>query len=422
MRSKKFVVRRFRTEAQARAYRKLVEKAGRAASKPIPSKPGWLVATTRMKVILKVAGRNPSLGLVEFGRYFSQQQALNAARTLAARDDKHVYVTWLVAADEWVLTGLPVGGAHGFYKVYPDGRQIWFDSGAGKARHNPRLSGSPTVESIEVRSGSRAQVALQAAGWKAIGKRGGRAMMVKRNPGKRWHERMLDGEWARYRLAQAAGTRAPAREHKHMSKAHSSSITASVSKKLRALMYETAGEDVARAEHQGIYPNPRVPAARAYSEGMAQGLAKRPPHNLKGRSADYCKPYKAGFAEGHKRAFARNPGSDMGSIVQTNDFKKGLKLYRQIHGCDPKSIKRTILRMGPNDNKVTGRVVLVGLGKAPAESYEPPKGSRKEGRIWVHPYDHKPDKVVTTDGKLIMTLPGSHGVRAGKDGEAWIHG
>jgi hypothetical protein len=117
-----------------------------------------------------------------------------------------------------------------------------------------------------------------------------------------------------------------------------------------------------------------------------------------------------------------NPGADMGSIVKTTDFKKGLKLYNQIHGCDPKSIKRTILRMGPNDNKVTGRVVLVGLGKAPAESYEPPKGSRKEGHIYVHPYDNKPDKVVTIDGKTIITMPGSHGVRVGTDGEAWIHG
>jgi hypothetical protein len=123
--------------------------------------------------------------------------------------------------------------------------------------------------------------------------------------------------------------------------------------------------------------------------------------------------------KGNPRA-CRNPGTDMASLMATNEFKKGVKLYEQIHGCPPKSVRRVVLPMG--GKQITGRAVVVSLGKAPAESYEPRAGSRKHGRIWVHPYDHKPEKVVTADGRLIMTLPGTHAVKPGPDGEAWIHG
>jgi hypothetical protein len=115
-----------------------------------------------------------------------------------------------------------------------------------------------------------------------------------------------------------------------------------------------------------------------------------------------------------------NPGTDMASLMATNEFKKGVRLYEQIHGQEPTSVRRVVLPMG--GPKITGRAVVVSLGKAPAESYEPRAGSRKAGRIWVHPYERKPEKVVTADGKLIMTLPGSHAVKPGPDGEAWIHG
>jgi hypothetical protein len=123
-----------------------------------------------------------------------------------------------------------------------------------------------------------------------------------------------------------------------------------------------------------------------------------------------------------RRGASPNPGTDMGSIMNTPDFRRATKLYRQVHGCEPTSVKRVILPMG-GEKRITDRVCLVSLGKAPAESYEPyQRGSKKHGRIWVHPYDHKPEKAVTSDGRTIITLPGSHGVRAGKDGEAWIHG
>lgn len=191
------------------------------------------------------------------------------------------------------------------------------------------------------------------------------------NPSAKWHKRMELAERARAKLADKQGLLGQGRDHRLHARAHTASLAASVSRRLRKATYAKAAEDIERAGWSGIMPN---------------------------------------------------PGTDMGSIARTADFQKGLKLYRQIHGCDPKSIKRTILRLGPGDNRVTGRVVLVSMGKAPADSYEPPKGSRKEGRIWVHPYDNKPEKVVTVDGKTIITMPGTHAVKAGPDGEAWIHG
>ena len=112
----------------------------------------------------------------------------------------------------------------------------------------------------------------------------------------------------------------------------------------------------------------------------------------------------------------------MGSLMKHPGFRKALKLYRQIHGCDPKSVKRVILPVG-DEKKITSTDFFVALGKAPADSYEPnDRQSQKYGKIWVHPYDHKPIKAVDKTGKFIVTLPGSHRVKAGADGEAWIHG
>jgi len=138
------------------------------------------------------------------------------------------------------------------------------------------------------------------------------------------------------------------------------------------------------------------------------------------------KPKKAkGKAKKGKKKARRNPGTklsaaDMQELMKDPEFKKALKLYRKLHGCDPESISRRVLPIG--GKRVTGREFFVSMGKAPAESYEPhQKNSKKKGTIWVHPYDDKPEKVVSADGKTIITMPGSHAVRV-IDGEAWIDG
>jgi hypothetical protein len=95
-------------------------------------------------------------------------------------------------------------------------------------------------------------------------------------------------------------------------------------------------------------------------------------------------------------------------------FAKAVALYRKFHGCDPKSISRRLIPVG--GKALNGREFFVSLGKAPSESYTPPKRSKKAGNIYVHPYDRKPEKVVSADGKTIITLPGSHKVTD------WIRG
>lgn len=110
-----------------------------------------------------------------------------------------------------------------------------------------------------------------------------------------------------------------------------------------------------------------------------------------------------------------NPRDDMGSLTRHPEFRKAVALYRKFHGCDPKSIKRVLLPVG-DKRKVESTGFFVSLGKAPAESYTPPKRSRKAGSIYVHKYDSSPEKVVSADGKLVATLPGKHRVTD------WIRG
>jgi hypothetical protein len=111
-----------------------------------------------------------------------------------------------------------------------------------------------------------------------------------------------------------------------------------------------------------------------------------------------------------------NPSScDMGTLMKNPRFAQAVKLYRKFHGCDPKSVKRVLIPIG-DKRRIDGREFFVSLGKAPSEAYDPPSHSGKAGSIFVHPYERKPEKVVSADGKTIVTLPGSHRVTD------WIRG
>lgn len=123
----------------------------------------------------------------------------------------------------------------------------------------------------------------------------------------------------------------------------------------------------------------------------------------------------AEYAEAVALAGPRRNPDDMGSLTKLPRFKQAVELFRKFHGTDPQSVKRVLLPIGSKD-KIDGREVFVSLGKAPAESYDPPAFSRKAGNIYVHPYERKPEKVVSADGRTVMTLPGSHKVTD------WIRG
>jgi hypothetical protein len=112
---------------------------------------------------------------------------------------------------------------------------------------------------------------------------------------------------------------------------------------------------------------------------------------------------------------AANPSTDMGTLMKNPRFRQAVKLYRKFHGCEPKSVKRVLIPMG-DSKRIDGREFFVSLGKAPSEAYDPPSHSGKAGQIFVHPYERKPEKVVSADGKTIVTLPGSHRVTD------WIRG
>lgn len=173
-------------------------------------------------------------------------------------------------------------------------------------------------------------------------------------------------------------------------------------------------------------------AAKTYQRKLEKaGRVATAPYKVKGgylvrstRFKVFLKPYAHPKKRARKKIKPnrgkRPTDKDMEELMRDPGFKKALKLYRKLHGCDPESISRVILPIG--GKRVTGREFFASMGRAPAESYEPYQaGSRKKGKIWVHPYDNKPEKVVSADGRTIITLPGTHGVRD-IDGEAWIDG
>ena len=112
------------------------------------------------------------------------------------------------------------------------------------------------------------------------------------------------------------------------------------------------------------------------------------------------------------RQVRRNPDLPAGlqKYASMPGFADACAKYQEIHGCMPTSVTEKQLPLAGN-----GKQFFVALGHAPAESYVPTKsqeraGSSKRGKIWVHPYDSKPLKIVDASGRLIMTAPGSHKV------------
>jgi len=95
-------------------------------------------------------------------------------------------------------------------------------------------------------------------------------------------------------------------------------------------------------------------------------------------------------------------------------FAAAVRKYVEFHGCAPTKVTWHRIPLGG----ARERQFMVGMGRAPAESYEPPKGMRsnKRGSSWVHEYKRKPMKATDATGRLIVTLPGSHRV------QDWIRG
>jgi hypothetical protein len=111
----------------------------------------------------------------------------------------------------------------------------------------------------------------------------------------------------------------------------------------------------------------------------------------------------------------RNKGGTLPFDPENKEFKAALKIHNQFHGKDPEKIfLLDIPEMGDSDDDL----FFVLMGEAPAESYvtdKVMKGSSKDGSVWVHPYERpegkRPWKIVSSNGRLILTVPGKHVVR-----------
>ncbi len=115
----------------------------------------------------------------------------------------------------------------------------------------------------------------------------------------------------------------------------------------------------------------------------------------------------------------RNKGIDIKKIEKDPEGKKALELFRKFHGKDPEYITEIDIPQLKNEEDM----FFVVLGESPSESYLTDNiipGSSKDGSIYVHPYEspdgERPLKAVSWDGKLIITVPGTHKV------SDWIRG
>lgn len=93
---------------------------------------------------------------------------------------------------------------------------------------------------------------------------------------------------------------------------------------------------------------------------------------------------------------------------QRDALEKAINKYIEFHGCEPSEIILKDIPIGDEDEIE----FFVGMGLAPAESYDARdiEGSSKADAVYVHEYGEedgeKPLKVMSSDGRLVLTLPG----------------
>ena len=102
-------------------------------------------------------------------------------------------------------------------------------------------------------------------------------------------------------------------------------------------------------------------------------------------------------------------------LMKDPEFVEGCKKYEEFHGHKPdlSKLREIDIPQFEHDNDV----YLIPLGKAPAVSYDASEmmpGSTKANAIYVHPFGEEtgeqPTVAVTSDGELIIYLPGEYEV------------
>lgn len=113
------------------------------------------------------------------------------------------------------------------------------------------------------------------------------------------------------------------------------------------------------------------------------------------------------------RSIRRNKGENVPEEILDNpEFQKARKLFKKFHGKDCDEIVMVDIPQLPDGDEPQFFMVM---GEAPAESYLTDgivPGSSKDGSVFVHPYEapdgERPLKAVSSDGKLIITVPSDY--------------
>jgi len=195
--------------------------------------------------------------------------------------------------------------------------------------------------------------------------------------------------------------------------------------------------------------NPDIPRSRAYSRGLQDAIAGRPPEDLSGLPADVAEAYREGYADAPARQKAdktrwilprggrRNPGVGLSAddraralkikgvkpeMLDDPKFVSALAKHIEFHGEWPTDLTQREIKGIGDPNQVE---YLVNMGKALDISYKPAPGqkSNKAGSAWLHEFNEGkedmaklPDRLCTGDGKTIITHGGKYAV---KD---WVRG
>lgn len=122
------------------------------------------------------------------------------------------------------------------------------------------------------------------------------------------------------------------------------------------------------------------------------------------------------FPDAKKKMPGRKPSKAVvAKLMKDPEFRKALRKFKKFHGreADLSQLREVDIPQLKHEDDL----YLIPLGKGPAVSYDASKmipGSNKANAVYVHPFGEKtgeqPTVVVSSDGKLIMYLPGKHKV------------
>jgi hypothetical protein len=117
----------------------------------------------------------------------------------------------------------------------------------------------------------------------------------------------------------------------------------------------------------------------------------------------------------------RNRGKSKGPNENDPKYRAAMDLFVDFHGKEPDDVFEIEI---PSLGDEGEDLFFVILGKAPADSYEATgviEGSKKDGTVYVHPFEGKTYRAVSHDGKLLVAIGDYKVEKKSGDDQAWIH-